>query len=52
MVEFLVVATSTFRPPQNPLLIYETEVRHRPSIPDNVKHLQVFEDDEQVKRFI
>jgi len=28
------------------------EIRHRPSIPDNVKHWQVFEDDQQIKRFL
>ena len=38
MANSLVVATSTFRPPQNLLLSYEIEVRHEPSIPDNVKH--------------
>ena len=38
MVDSLAVATSTFRPPQNPLLRYEIEVRYRPSIPDNIKH--------------
>lgn len=52
MADSLVVAASTLRPPQNPLLIYEIEVRHGPSIHDNVKHSKVFEDDEQVRRFI
>ena len=52
MVDSLVVATSAFRPPQNPLLRYEVEVRYRPSIPDNIKHWQVFEDEEQMKRFL
>ena len=52
MVDSLAVAASTFRPPQNPLLIYEIEVRYRPSIPDNIKHWQVFEDEEQMKRFL
>ena len=52
MADSLAVAASTFRPPQNPLLRYEIEVRYRPSIPDNFKHWQVFEDEEQVKRFL
>lgn len=26
-------------------------MRHRPSIPDNVKNWQVFEDDQQIKEF-
>lgn len=46
IVDSLVVAASNFKTPQNPLLRYEVEVRYRPSIPDNVKHWQVFEDDE------
>jgi hypothetical protein len=28
------------------------EVKYRPSIPDNVKHWKVFEDDLEVKRFL
>jgi hypothetical protein len=27
-------------------------MRHRPSIPDNVLHWQVFEDDEQLRKFL
>ena len=27
-------------------------MRYRPSIPDNIKHWQVFEDEEQMKRFL
>ena len=52
MADSLAVVASTFRPPQNPLLRYEVEVRYRPSIPDNIKHWQVFEDEEQMKRFL
>ena len=52
MADSLVVATSTFRLTQNPLLRYEVEVRYRPSIPDNIKHWQVFEDEVEMKRFL
>lgn len=52
IVDSLTVAASTFRPPRNPLLKYEVEVKCRPSILDNIKHWQVFEDDDKVKRFI
>lgn len=52
MVGSLVIAVRNFKPPQNPLLRYEVEIRHRPSIPDNVKYWQLFEDDEQIKCFI
>ena len=44
MVDYLAVAASTFKPPINPKLRYEIELRHRPSIPDNVKHWKVFKD--------
>ena len=42
MVDSLAVAASTFKPPINPILRYEIELRYRHSIPDNVKHWQVF----------
>ena len=31
---------------------YEIQVKHRPSILDNVKNWQVFEDNHQIKRFL
>lgn len=38
MADSLVVAASTFRPPQNSLLRYEVQVKYRPSIPDRIKN--------------
>ena len=35
-----------------PNLKFQIEVRHRPSIPDNIKHWQVFKDDEEIQRFM
>ena len=52
MEDSLEVAASTFKPPINPRLRYEIELRHRPSILDNVKHWQVFEDDEKINQFL
>ena len=52
LADSLAVAASTFKPPINPRLRYEIEIRHRPSIPDNVKHWQVFDDDEQINQFL
>ena len=52
MADSLAVAASSFKPPINPRLRYEIEIRHRPSVPDNVKHWQVFDDDEQIKQFL
>jgi hypothetical protein len=43
---------SNFRVPLPPKLKYEVEVKYRPSIPDNVKHWKVFEDDLEIKIFL
>jgi hypothetical protein len=52
MAYSLVVSTSNFRVPFPPKLKYDVEVKYRPSIPDNVKHWKVFEDDLEIKRFL
>jgi len=52
MNDSLDIATNNFTQPQNPLLRYEVEVRYRSSVPNNVRHWQVFEDNEQIKRFM
>jgi ribonuclease HI len=52
MVDSLVVSASNFRFPQPPKLRYVVEVKYRPSIPNNVKHWKVFEDDLEIKRFL
>jgi hypothetical protein len=31
---------------------FEIEVRHRPSIPDNIKNCQVFKDDQEIQIFL
>ena len=38
--------------PKYPNEQYEIEVRHKPAIPDNVDHWQVFDDDKQINRFM
>jgi len=48
----LAKAAATFVPPTFLKLKYHIEMRHIPSIPNNVKHWQVFEDDEQIKQFL
>jgi hypothetical protein len=50
--DYLAVSTSNFRVPLPPKLRYDVEVKYRPSIPDNVKHWKVFEDDLEIKRFL
>jgi hypothetical protein len=48
----LATSVSNFRVPLPPKLRYDTEVKYMPSIPDNVKHWKVFEDDLEIKRFL
>jgi hypothetical protein len=52
VADSLVVSTSNFRVPLPPNLRYDIEVKYRPSIPDNVKHWKVFEDDLEIKMFL
>jgi hypothetical protein len=52
MVDSLAVSTSNFRVPLPPKLRYDVVVNYRPSIPDNVKHWKVFEDNIEIKRFL
>jgi hypothetical protein len=48
----LALAANNFRTPIFPNLRFEIEVRHRPSIPDNIKNWQVFKDDQKIQRFL
>jgi hypothetical protein len=48
----LAKSATTFVPPIVLKLKYHIELRHKPSIPNNVQHWQVFEDDEQIKQFL
>ena len=43
------MSTSMFIPPR---LIYEVQMKYRPSLPDNVQHWKFFEDDDEVNRFL
>ena len=46
------VAASTFKIPLHPKTKYTIEVKHRPTIPDNIKYWQLFEDDDHIERFL
>jgi ribonuclease HI len=48
----LAKAASTFAPPTAFKLKYHIEVRYRPSIPNNIRHWQVFKNDEQIRKFL
>jgi hypothetical protein len=47
MIYSLVVSTSTLQPCQE-VSPYKVEVNFRPSFPDNLEHLQFFDDESQV----
>jgi hypothetical protein len=48
----LATSVSIFKVPFPPKLRYDVEVKYRPSIPDNVKHWKVFEDDLEINKFL
>jgi ribonuclease HI len=52
VADSLATSASNFKIPLPPKLRYDTKVKCRPSIPDNVKHWKVFEDDLEIKRFL
>jgi ribonuclease HI len=53
MADALAVSASTLQPCEGPLRdLCKMEVLFRPSVPDNLEHWQVFEDDDQIIRFM
>jgi hypothetical protein len=48
----LALDSSTFRPAIGPNLKYQVEFRHRTTIPDNIKHWQLFSDDLELQIFL
>jgi hypothetical protein len=52
VADSLATSASNFKIHLPPKLRYHTEVRCKPSIPDNFKHWKVFEDDLEIKRFL
>jgi ribonuclease HI len=52
VADSLATSASNFKVPLPPKFRYDVEVKYRPSIPDNVKHWKVFEDDLEIKRFL
>jgi ribonuclease HI len=52
LVDSLAISASTLNPPLLEKLNYEIQVKYRPSLLDNVKFWKVFEDDEELVRFL
>jgi hypothetical protein len=52
LVDSLVVSASQFRIPLPPRIKYDVEIRYRPSVPNNIRHWKVFEDDIEIRKFL
>ena len=52
IVDALATSASVFKIPINPNKKYEVQVKHKPTILDNVRHWKVFEDDKQICIFL
>lgn len=52
IADALAVATSVFKIPIYPNRRYQIEVKHRPSVPNNIKYWHVFEDDSHINKFL
>ena len=48
----LAVSASLFVPPLPPKLSCDFQVKYRPSLPDNVKFWRVFDNDEELNKFL
>jgi hypothetical protein len=52
VADYLVVSASGFKTPLLSMVKYDVEIKYRPSVPDNVKHWKVFDDDLEIKKFL
>jgi ribonuclease HI len=50
--DFQAFSASLFEAPAPPADGSEVEIRYRPSVPDNVKYWKVFEDDQEIEKFL
>jgi hypothetical protein len=51
-VDFLDFTASFLEVPALPTVGSDAEIKYRPSVPDNVKHWKVFEDDQEIEKFL
>ena len=52
LADSLAIAASTFKIPINLHSTYDVQVKHKPSVLDNIKHQHIFQDDQQIKKFL
>jgi ribonuclease HI len=50
--DFQAFSASIFEAPALSTDTSQVEIRYRPSVPDNVKHWRVFEDDQEIEKFL
>jgi ribonuclease HI len=50
--DFQAFSASLFEVPAPPDDGSRVEIRYRPSVPDNIKHWRVFEDDQEIEKFL
>ena len=48
----LAISASLFVPPLPPQLSYNVHVKYRPSLPNNIKFWKVFENDDELSKFL
>jgi hypothetical protein len=48
----LATSASVFKITISPNKRYEIEVKHRPTVPDNIKYWKIFEEDKHVEIFL
>ena len=52
LADSLAITSSTFKIPMNLQSTYDVQVKHRSYVLDNIKHSQIFQDDQQIKNFL
>ena len=52
LADSLAIVASNFKVPLDVKVAYNVQIKHRTSIPDNIKHWQVFEDNREIKKFL
>ena len=50
--DYLSISASLLNIPLPPMVKTKVKIKYRPSVPDNVKHWKVFEDDQEIEKFI
>ena len=52
LVDPLGIASNTLKIPIDLQSTYDVQVKHGPFVPENIKHWQIFQDDQQIKKFL